>query len=1015
MKKHWKSGFYGAALFAASAMLLWGCATKEETAVTAGNGKNVFKPYPVSPRKIEIGSKPIITLCTNGEAAFEVVKPANPAAGSAAGELIARLAQITGKTVFMTAQATGKVPAFYLGVCPESEALGLDPEKLDRDGFFIRTDGNHIFITGCDSNDPKKVQRGTLFGVYDFLERFAGVRYYFPGEIGTIVPKKKDWTLPEIDIIERPDTQYRWIWCCPGYMQSGVQYEYKYPGQTTIAPMTWRNSTLNSIRSCHGLNDLELVRRFAKTHPEFFAMTATGDRHDGARITTTFHKFGHLCYSSEGLKEEIYQDVVACLTGKPASTRGLPKWRTRWTTDHVDLAPNDGMEWCQCPKCKAIQAQGKQAMSDHIWRFVCDIALRLKKEGIRGYVMLDAYGVFNLVPSFPIPDNVMVGVAVSGPWGLSREDSRISQAKRILDWSRAVQAKVKLWTYPTKAGFRVPLVPNFTPRAVGAFFQSQKDHIFGSFVESGSDRWMYGFLNSYVAAKVMWNWETDVEQLIDEHCRLMYGKAAPQMNEFYAILEDTWLNGVVGETVETPVGPVAKVPTRRDVWTKILSPQKVSAVSALLDSAENAVADDPESLKRVKFMRNELWQPVILGQQAFQAETANRTAWTLYAAEAGNITMDGQLNEPEWGTAVPVWLRSNRPGLPTEVKTRVKMLRDAENFYFGFEADEPETEKMVALTGRAPDSNEVWRDNGAEIFLSADAGSDFIYQFIFNSAGFKSDLKNSNFAVDQAYNSGFEVKTSVIPGKKWFAEVRIPRKDMPELEGKTFFVGNFTRHRVLDGVTVGTEFYAWFPKTRNIAENCGTIRLGHPEKEKEADLIKDGDFDRSIHDDRFMGLSWAGVGEGKVHLTADHEYFITNGSSLRLEPGSSAARQNIPVQPGRQYKLSFFVRTEKLDPGLRVIVRYGGDPAPPLYILGDYRDYIRDTVDWYRVEKIFRAPERFGREYAPHIEFFIGKSTGKCWIDHVELHEIAEPEKHLDGAYLDAVKSDERGGMRDER
>ena len=86
--------------------------------------------------------------------------------------------------------------------------------------------------------------------------------------------------------------------------------------------------------------------------------------------------------------------------------------------------------------------------------------------------------------------------------------------------------------------------------------------------------------------------------------------------------------------------------------------------------------------------------------------------------------------------------------------------------------------------------------------------------------------------------------------------------------------------------------------------------------------------------------------------------------------------------------MSFFVRTEKLDPGLRVIVRYGGDPAPPLYILGDYRDYIRDTVDWYRVEKIFRAPERFGREYAPHIEFFIGKSTGKCWIDHVELREV---------------------------
>jgi len=32
---------------------------------------------------------------------------------------------------------------------------------------------------------PNGIDRGALFGVYDFLERVAGVRWYFPGEIGT--------------------------------------------------------------------------------------------------------------------------------------------------------------------------------------------------------------------------------------------------------------------------------------------------------------------------------------------------------------------------------------------------------------------------------------------------------------------------------------------------------------------------------------------------------------------------------------------------------------------------------------------------------------------------------------------------------------------------------------------------------------------------------------------------------------------------------------------------------------
>ena len=453
-----------------------------------------FRPRAVSARVIKIGKTPAITLCKDGKAAFEVVKPANPAAAPAARELIERLAQITGEKVNPVAKASGKVPAFYLGVCPEAEKLGIDPAKLDRDGFYIKTDGKRIFITGADSADWRKVQRGTLFGVYDFLERFAGVRYYFPGEIGTVVPKKKDWSLPGIDIAERPDTQYRWIWCNPN-RRLGGNVKYAYPGMKENNPLIWRNSTLNSIRSCHGLNDLELVRRFAKTHPEFFAMTKEGKRHDGSLITTDYHKHGHLCYSSEGLKEEIYQDAAACLTGKPASSRGITRWSPRWNTMHVDLAPNDGMLWCQCPKCKKIQTQGKQAMSNHIWGFAADIANRLKKNGIPGYVMMESYGVFSAFPTIELPDNLMLGVAVNGPWGMNNEKVRTRDAERIRRWKDAAKAKVRLWTYVTKAVAAVPLVPNFTPRAVAAFYKSQKDNVFGSFFEAGSDRWMFGFLN----------------------------------------------------------------------------------------------------------------------------------------------------------------------------------------------------------------------------------------------------------------------------------------------------------------------------------------------------------------------------------------------------------------------------------------------------------------------------------------------------------------------------------------
>ena len=939
-----------------------------------------FVPNAVSPRKIVIGKKPLITLCKNGKSDFEVVKPANPAAGPAVKELIERLAQITGKKIVPAAKASGKVPAFYLGTCPEAEKLGLNPDKLDLDGYYIKTDGNRIFIVGGNRRNRQGIAQATLFGVYDFLERFAGVRYYFPGEIGTIVPKKKNWTLPMIDITERPDTQFRWIYYSHVSPLGGNSSD---SGKIGDYQLYYRDSTLKNIAANHGLNSLELECRFSKTHPEFFAMDKTGKRLMGSGNAAGSRRHGQLCFSSQGLKEEIYQDAAACLTGKTASSRGIKRWVSSWNTQSVDLMPNDGMQWCQCPECKKVQLRGKQAMSDHIWKFTCDIAERLKRNGIKGYVKQNVYTNADMIPSFPIPDNVLIGVCTLGPWAMSNEKLRESGTKLIRNWSDVAHAKIRIWTYPTKAAAAVPVVPNFTPRAVAAFYKSQKDRIFGSFFEAGSDRWIYGVMNCYVFSRVMWNWDTDVEKLLGEHCRLMYGKAAPQMNQFYRELENLWMDHVVRNVVRTSFGDEWKIPTRREIWTKIYSPEKIAEINALLDQAEKAVAKSPQCLKRVKFMRNELWQTVIDGQKAFQAETSNRAAWTMYAGEADKITLDGKLNEEAWKKAEEVWLLSNPTTKKAEVQTRVKMLQDAENFYFGFEADEPETMKMVAQTNRKADDSEVWRDNGAEIFLSADAGSDFIYQFMFNSAGSKADLKNTNHTVDPAYNSGFKVKTATVPGKRWTAELRIPRSAMPELNGRTALVGNFTRHRVLDGEKAGTEFYAWFPKTRNIAENCGSIRL--KTAEKTANLVRIPDFNQPLTANRLHigNYIWSASG-GSKYIAQDKEVFVTKGVSLRLEPGSFMVRQNIPVEPDKQYRLSFFVRTENLAPGLRILIRTG----TTFYVLGNFRDYIRGTVNWYRVEKIFRTPKQFGKDFRPFLEFNIGKSIGKCWIDHVELYEV---------------------------
>ena len=94
----------------------------------------------------------------------------------------------------------------YLGgACPQA-GVCRDVKTLKRDGFVIRSVPTGVCLAGRDDADVDPLERirmsgsqgrwvwrdtyehGTLNAVYEFLERFVGVRMYFPGELGTIVP-----------------------------------------------------------------------------------------------------------------------------------------------------------------------------------------------------------------------------------------------------------------------------------------------------------------------------------------------------------------------------------------------------------------------------------------------------------------------------------------------------------------------------------------------------------------------------------------------------------------------------------------------------------------------------------------------------------------------------------------------------------------------------------------------------------------------------------------------------------
>ena len=90
-------------------------------------------------------------------------------------------------------------------------ASGFDVKDFARDQFRVKIDATGVRIAGRDGLEPRKTwtwersyERATLFGVYDFLEREVGMRFYFPGELGTIAPKARKLSLPFAERTVRP-------------------------------------------------------------------------------------------------------------------------------------------------------------------------------------------------------------------------------------------------------------------------------------------------------------------------------------------------------------------------------------------------------------------------------------------------------------------------------------------------------------------------------------------------------------------------------------------------------------------------------------------------------------------------------------------------------------------------------------------------------------------------------------------------------------------------------------------
>ena len=213
-----------------------------------------------------------------------VVEPDEPKAMKAAQALQAYVEKMSGVRLALVEEGQA-VPdgmpvrllvgqtraARELGVkIPSGYDITIRPDIFEEEGYVLKTVGRNIIIGG-NNDGPYK---GTLYAAYALLERL-GCRWYFPGDWGEVVPEKKTITVPELDVVSRPDFPVRsiglsgWVPISSDERQLyraweekvGFNYDRFYPtvGDGFLAYLVPPND-------------------YFKTHPEYFAMNERGER-----------------------------------------------------------------------------------------------------------------------------------------------------------------------------------------------------------------------------------------------------------------------------------------------------------------------------------------------------------------------------------------------------------------------------------------------------------------------------------------------------------------------------------------------------------------------------------------------------------------------------------------------------------------------------------------------------------------------------------------------------------------
>jgi len=496
--------------------------------------------------------------------------------------------------------------AIWVGHQPAMDAAfpGMDFTFRHPEEIVLAANENHVAITGRDRWDPKhlvfddgrktiqgkQLEYGTANAVFTFLQERIGVRWLYPGKLGTDYPGADSLRIAPFTYRYHPQFRAR-----SGVFAQLNRGKKEDDGQIWVKHQRLLLDSLY-LEGGHPLKDW--WEKYHETKPELFALQPDGTR-------GTFPKDPEskkLCEGEPAVWQTWLKEMEQRFTE-------YPYWQT------LPTVANDGYYSGHCtdPRSRAwdpnpseskllieVQwADGRSEkwppLSDRYANFANKLSeLAKARFPDRDYfILMNAYGeVGNPAPlKTKLRDDVLV-MAVHN-FHMRHPAERDPKMQQFAEWAKLAKQIVWRPNLGNQAGLAwgfpdVPLQQTMKDfrfvadrGTIGLFFDM--------YYENRANLSPY----YYLVGQLAWNPQADGNAILEDFYQRSYGPAAPAMKRYWTLLEKTRQHFV--DSIESRFR-VARI---HEHYTDNVLAQAES----ILVEAEKLVAADPKHAARVHFTR----------------------------------------------------------------------------------------------------------------------------------------------------------------------------------------------------------------------------------------------------------------------------------------------------------------------------------------------------------------------------------------------------------------------------